>query len=328
MREFRHTGVIPAPREGSPRFRPPRHVYSLMSSLKQWVESHPVAAFYLLALALTWSIQSPGLFLGRNWTAAIVVYLGTFGAPLAAAVVVWYTGGDVRAWARQITHWRVGATWWLVSLLLPVVATLGVVAIYVAAGGRLDLDTFSWAETGAFYIGLMLFSLVLSGGLNEEPAWRGFAQPVLQERYGALRASLLVGVGWALWHLPLFFIPVAPHSQFLLVNQLLWIPGILVLSVLLAWLYNNTGSVLLVMVLHAGYNVVEGLIPFDVTQLLVDGVLNERLVVVIGSAQIGVYLLVAVVVVLVYGPRRLSDHELPDAGVTARRAGESAFAND
>ena len=83
----------------------------------------------------------------------------------------------------------------------------------------------------------------------------------LNERHSALTASLIVGIIWAFWHLPYFFIPITPHSGITLVNQIGWFVGIVLLSVILAWAYNNTGSVLIAMVLHAMVNTADVLLP-------------------------------------------------------------------
>ncbi len=87
--------------------------------------------------------------------------------------------------------------------------------------------------------------------MTEEAAWRGFALPRLQARYNALTASLILGVLWGVWHLPLWFIP----GSF----QTFSFPGFLILtvamSIITTWVFNNTrGSVLLCGILHAATN--------------------------------------------------------------------------
>ena len=55
-------------------------------------------------------------------------------------------------------------------------------------------------------LGVMLFFLIYDG-LGEEIGWRGFALPEFQKRLGSLGGSIIVGILWAVWHLPLFFTP-------------------------------------------------------------------------------------------------------------------------
>ncbi|NHN58950.1 CPBP family intramembrane metalloprotease [Halorussus sp. JP-T4] len=246
-----------------------------------------------------------------SWTAAILVYVGSFGPPVSAAAVTWLRGDDVGEWARQITKWRVGTRWWLVALGLPVAAAAAITLGILAVRGPVDLA--QTLPSPAVFVGVFLFAMVLSGGLNEEPGWRGFAQARLNERYGALRASLVVGVVWAGWHLPYFVIPVTPHSSFPLVNQIGWVGGILTLSVVLAWVYNSTGSVLLAMVLHAMANTADVLIPLAADRILVDGVVNERAVGVVTSVHLTVYVLIALGLVAYYGRKTLARGPIPGA---------------
>ncbi|WP_244531448.1 CPBP family intramembrane glutamic endopeptidase [Halogranum amylolyticum] len=225
--------------------------------------------------------------------------------------MTWLRGDDVRAWASQITTWRVGWKWWLIALSLPLVAAALISGGIFAVRGPVD---FGQALPSPLVVtGLFLFTLVLSGGLNEEPGWRGFAQARLNERYGAFNASLIIGVVWAGWHLPYFFAPVTPHSSFPLVNQVGWIGGILTLSVILAWAYNSTGSVLIVMVLHAMANTADVLIPLVPDEILIDGVINERAVGIVTAVHLVVYIALAVAIVAYYGRKSLARGAIPSA---------------
>jgi len=293
------------------------------SAWRQWIDDHPVAAFVGGAYLYTWVVTAPAVSMEPSWTAAIVVYVGSFGPPISAAVVTWLRGEDVGAWADQITRWRVGWHWWAVALGLPVAAagliTLGIVGV----GGPVELG--QGLPDPVVFVGIFLFSLVLSGGLNEEPGWRGFAQPRLNERYGAFGASLLIGVVWAGWHLPYFFAPVTPHSGFALANTVGWVGGILTLSVLLAWVYNSTGSVLLAMVLHAMTNTADVLIPLAPDQIVVEGIVDEGAVATVSAVHVTVYVLIVLAVVWYYDRRRLTSGTVP--GVPGQ-AGDRPDAGD
>jgi len=275
------------------------------------VEDRPVVAFFLGAYLYTWVVSAPAVFMEPSWSAAILVYVGSFGPPISAAVVTWLRGDDVRAWARQITRWRVGWKWWAVAAGLPIAAAVGITLVLVVVRGPVDLAQAF--PSPILFAAIFLFALLLSGGLNEEPGWRGFAQPHLNERYGAVPASLLIGVVWAGWHAPYFVIPVTPHSSFPLVNTLGWVGGILTLSILLGWLYNNTGSLLLVMVLHAMANTADVVIPLAADQIVIDGIIDESAVGVVTVVHLAVYVFIVFAVIAVYGRERLTDGEMPDA---------------
>jgi len=276
-----------------------------------WVEDHPVAAFFVGAYLYTWLITAPAVFMPPSWTAAILVYIGSFGPPVSAAAVTWLRGDDLRKWARQITHWRVGWHWWVVALALPIVAAIGITVGIFAVEGPVDLA--QGLPSPLVFTGVFFFALILSGGLNEEPGWRGFAQARLNEHYGAFRASIVIGIVWAGWHLPYFFAPVTPQSGFPLVNQLGWFGGILMLSVILAWVYNSTSSVLIVIVLHAMANTADMLIPLVPDEILVDGIINERAVGTVTAVHLVVYTLIALAVVAYYGREKLATGSIPTA---------------
>ncbi|WP_276256261.1 CPBP family intramembrane glutamic endopeptidase [Halomontanus rarus] len=276
-----------------------------------WIDDHPVAAFFVGAYAYTWIISAPALFMEPSWTAAILIYVGSFGPPVSAAAVTWLRGDDVRVWARQITRWRVGWHWWIVALGLPVGIAAAVTGVLVGIGGPVEFGQA--IPSPVLFVVIFLFALIVSGGLNEEPGWRGFAQARLNDQYSALTASLIIGVVWAGWHLPYFFAPVTPHSEFPLVNQVGWFLGILLLSIILAWAYNGTGSVLIVMVLHAMANSADILLPLAPDQIVVEGVIDEYAVGTVVVAQLLVQLLVVVVLIAYYGRESLARGRIPGA---------------
>jgi membrane protease YdiL (CAAX protease family) len=106
----------------------------------------------------------------------------------------------------------------------------------------------------------MFIFLTIAAGIGEEFGWRGFLLPRLQSRYNALVSGLIVGVAWATWHVPLFFVKgTSQYEQQLEGGLLPVILGyavlVIVQSVQFTWLFNNTkGSVLLAAVFHGASN--------------------------------------------------------------------------
>jgi membrane protease YdiL (CAAX protease family) len=186
---------------------------------------------------------------------ALVGIVFTAYTPALAALLIawlWPSAGGVRSLLKQMTLWRVHIGWYALALLGPIPLLLLADAIYVAVGGAAPSRWLSvpGGATLAFAIGG-----VIAGSVGEELGWRGFGQPRLQSRYGALWAALVVGILWSTWHLW----PVAVPGGWSLFT---WtdIPQTYVrltsTAVLYAWLYNSTrGSLFLVMVAHAGYNI-------------------------------------------------------------------------
>ena len=281
------------------------------------IDAHPVASFFVLAYAITWSLSAPALFLEESWSAWILIYIGSFGPPASAALVTWLQGNDTKIWASQIIRWRVGLSWWVAAFGIPLAIVGVTTAILVVIGGPVDLA--QPAQSPVLIAIVFVFGLTVSGGLNEEPGWRGFAQPYLNDRFSALTASLIIGVIWAGWHLPYFVIPFTPHSSFTLANQVGWFLGIVFLSIILGWAYNNTGSVLIVMVLHAMVNTADILLPLAPDQLIVGGVPNETAITTITATQLAVQLLVVVAIVAAFGPKSLARKAIPGSAFLTRK---------
>lgn len=101
------------------------------------------------------------------------------------------------------------------------------------------------------------------GQAGEEIGWRGYALPRLAARFGLARGSIMLGVIWAIWHLPLFFLRQADTFGQSFPVYLLQVTA---LSVAIAWLYWRTnGSLLLTMLLHAAINNTKDIAPSLVT---------------------------------------------------------------
>ena len=226
-------------------------------SVRYLVARHPVAAFLCICYAVTWATAVPW-FRARTdvlpFDLPMWGSLGTiFGVALAAVLVVAASDGraGVRDLARRSLRWRVGVRWYVLAVLgLPVVVLAGAVALFGTAALAALAD--DWRLLFTRVLPVLLLQLALFQ-LAEEVGWMGFLQARLQDRHGPLKASLLVTVPFALWHLPDLF------AQAGLTTALLILPILaaahLCARVVFMWLYNATGaSVLLVAVFHASFD--------------------------------------------------------------------------
>jgi uncharacterized protein len=169
-------------------------------------------------------------------------------------VAVWLTarhGGRaaVGALLRRLVQWRVGLRWYVFALTYTV-------AIKLAAALLHRLATGEWPRFGdePFYLMLAatIGSTLLFGQAGEEIGWRGYALPRLAGRLGLASASVVLGIIWAAWHLPLFFIPETNTTG---QSFPLYLLQVTALSVAIAWLYANTsGSFFLTMLMHTAVN--------------------------------------------------------------------------
>ncbi|MFO8114745.1 MAG: CPBP family intramembrane glutamic endopeptidase [Halorubrum sp.] len=143
--------------------------------------------------------------------------------------------------------------------------------------------------------------------------------PVLQDSYGALASSAVVGVTWATWHLPLFLNATTTHAGWARSQQLLWMVSIFAGSVLWTWMYNSTGgSVLAVAVFHAGINTMGIYHPADRAALVPGGVPDPWLNLLAEVTGAVPLVLVAIILIVVYGGDRLANRDPPtprDAGL-------------
>ena len=221
-------------------------------------EAHPVGAFFAAALAISWGVWTlafVGLGGGETFTRVMMIP-GAFGPALAAALVTSLRGDSLGGWAARIVDWRVRPRWYLLALGLPALAAVGASALYLAGGGVVSTTRITRLLPA---VPVLLLVNALLGGGNEEPGWRGFALPHLTPRYGAFASSLVVGVVWAVWHLPLFLFG-APR---LLSGSLpLYTVLVVAFSILLTWAYESSGgSVLLAVVFHASINTSMSFVP-------------------------------------------------------------------
>ena len=223
---------------------------------RESVRRHQLTAFFLLAYGVSWTfwltarvVFPPDLPVTQRAPAQLLGVAGTFGPFVAAVAVAWATGtgGALRT---RLLRWRVAPRWYAVALCLPVVAVATAYGGYRMLGGA-PLDP-SRALPVTSVPALFVVTL-LAGGGNEEPGWRGFALPRLQERFGPLLGTLVLAALWAGWHLPAFFDPSSTQAA---LPPVAWTLGVVVNSLVLTYLFNATvESVPVAALYHATFNV-------------------------------------------------------------------------
>jgi membrane protease YdiL (CAAX protease family) len=226
------------------------------------MRKYPVAWFYILAFVISWIGLIPGVLVSRgvaqfdNPYVHLLGILFSIGPALAAVIMSQITQGKtgVQNLLRALLKWRVGWVWYIAALLGPMVIFMAGQFITKIMGLTV---VSSELESNPFLLGSAIFTVILSN-TGEEIGWRGFALPHLQKRYNALAASLIVGLLWSLWHLPLVFLTGNLMAQ----SPLLWFISIVAVAFIYTWLYNSTqGSILLVALLHVSENLFGALIP-------------------------------------------------------------------
>ncbi|HKL30591.1 MAG TPA: type II CAAX endopeptidase family protein [Natrialbaceae archaeon] len=248
--------------------------------------------FFLLAFGWSWGLWGPKALVAQGviegWPRLPEV--AAFGPTVAGIVMLYLEGG--RAGLRRLLARTLDTDfplrWLLVALLLFPILTGLVLGIAMTQGTS---PSFPWEDDLIVLPAAFVFILLLGGPLQEEFGWRGYALDPLQSRFGATRGSLVLGVLWALWHLPLFYIP----TQTIYYERPFWglLLSVTMLAVVMTWVYNNVGGSLLVMVLlHTAFNWSQGMLPVLETELG-------------GLLFIGAMAVLTVAVVVVWGPRDL-----------------------
>lgn len=227
------------------------------------IRRRPLASFFGLACAISWLLWSP-LWLpafGVTWLPVFPFHhaLGALG-PVAAAFIVSAaeTGRQgVLDLLRRMGLCQGRIVWVAVGLLSPfALLAIAVVGASIVSGQSVSFERFGNSrEFPQFSVIAFLAYNIVSFGYGEEVGWRGFALPRLQTRHTALVASLVLSLGWALWHLPLFLYRPG-YTSMDAAGVAGWFFSLLTGSVLLTWLYNESrGSILVVALFHAAVDV-------------------------------------------------------------------------
>ncbi|WP_276302738.1 CPBP family intramembrane glutamic endopeptidase [Halorussus lipolyticus] len=223
--------------------------------------------FFAVTYAITWTVLLLAIVLGINFQTAegvVVQLLGLIG-PSAAGIgfvyLVYDEEGRADFWNRIKEVSRIGVGWVLVILLVPIVVTVvaGIADFLLEGPGVTWGEVVQETSVNPLAILPALFIATLPPIL-EELGWRGYALDRLQMDWSALSASLILGVVWAGWHLPLFFIEGSFHREvvgFATVGFWLFMIGIVALSVVFTWVYNHISrSILGIIILHGWVNFV------------------------------------------------------------------------
>jgi len=263
--------------------------------------------FFPLAFGLTWLCWGAAYWVARGHGGAtggtqdllanappamlVLVLLGVFGPFTSAFLLTHKDRGKAGVKALWKSGWRfrLPPTWFLVALLL-FPATRIISLLIGGAGVSFELFT-----NPVGLIGLALFMFFLGGPFGEEFGWRGYALPGLLQKYNATTASLIIGVIWVVWHLPLFIIPGSPQAE---IPFWPWATEVVAMAVLYTWLLAHVdGAVFAAILFHTMGNFSTDLFQ-PVREIPVGWGSPEGLNVII---KVGM----ALAVILIFGPKRL-----------------------
>ncbi len=257
----------------------------------------PLILFFIISLLFITLIALPGILVNYGVIDVELPFipiaiLGSWSPNLVAFFVIAFVikqKGGVKDLLRRWTMWRV-SPWWYITAFSPIAVSLLAALLYF------QFDPQAAATTNfpglPFLAGFLVISLI-TGAMGEELGWRGFALPWLQNRFNALGASLILGVIWGLWHLPLWFTGMGwEETSFWLFS---WV-GI-AMTVILTWICNSTrGNMLLATLFHMSYNFSMGLIG-ELWSIPLNKIIEYSAI---------VFTAFMIVVIVVNGPSKLS----------------------
>jgi CAAX protease family protein len=221
------------------------------SAWRNTLRRYDPLVFFLMTLALTWVVWIPRAMgfpvgvVGRLWT-----WIPAITALVCAALL--YGRAGVRDLGRRLVRWRVQWWWYPVVLVGPLVFSLIAAGIAMLLGQPWPAVRPVALTLSVPALALTFLILMITDGLGEELGWRGYLLPRLLSRYRAIPASLILGLGWWLWHLPLIWTAGAAIE-----DQPLWLllADLLAKSLIFTYVFLGTqGSVLFAIMLHASTN--------------------------------------------------------------------------
>jgi len=225
-------------------------VYESVRSQKETrLGTKALISFLALTFGLTWGLAAMFVLFSDQITAIFgevnlsnpLVILAVYSPGFAGVFLVWRYYGlkGLKNFFRRLTLWRAPVLWWLFILLgIPAIVYTG-----AAIKGTLS-DPFPLSPG---YLVLPALARALFLGPIEEFGWRGFALPLLQRRFAPFWAGLILGIIWALWHIPSLLMSGMPQSSWSVGPYFL---GIIAISVILTPLFNDAHGSLLIAVLY------------------------------------------------------------------------------
>lgn len=224
-------------------------------TLKRWV-------VFLISFIITCALIMFYLQIDLATISMILLFLVVINGAIAAYII---SGGlssheGIRELLSRLYIWKVGLKWYLVSILLvPAIYFLTVFISSMNVGVPFNeiWSQLTFAPISAIIIAAGYVTLT-RGPLREEIGWRGFALPRLQHLYSPLVGTLILGIIWTFWHLPLHLNGTYTGGMDGFIDRFYYNIGI---TFLITWIYNHSkGSLLLTTILHGAFNVTDTVI--------------------------------------------------------------------
>ncbi len=238
--------------------------------LTNWLKSrHESATFFIVTIFVTWIIWLPMLLI-KNFGAHfpllydVLKTVGTFVPSVSGFIFAYTFGGKAELCGlfKSLLDIHIRPKWLLfIFFVLPGVSAVSCLIFFLLGNSLPPMQFTPWFIPVAF-----VYILVFMGPLGEEAGWRGFALKRLLRCSSPLKASVLLGVAWSIWHLPLFFIEGTTQNALTSFGIFPSLIGYFLYTVMISFLITllyimSSGSVLGSVLLHTMGNLSLGIVP-------------------------------------------------------------------
>lgn len=220
------------------------------------IKNKPILYFFFFTFIFSWGCWIPLIFIKKEIT--IIRMIGTFSPIIFAIIITKVIEGNygIKQLLKPFLIWKFNIVWYIFCIFSTALICFTAIGVSVS----FKITDFYFNDLSKIYILIPIFLYVLlTSVIGEETGWRGFAQKRLQIYVSPITASIIIGIIWGFWHLPLFFIPNNFHH---FIPFWLFLIQEVALSIVIAWIYNNTKkSLLSVHIFHTASNITLGVLP-------------------------------------------------------------------
>ena len=231
-----------------------------MSAITAPVTKHAAAIYFALTFIVSWGgvllVAGPGVFVAapedvrRLLPLAVIAMVA--GPSLSGLLLTGVAGGRaaMREFLSSLHRWRVGGRWYAAAILIAPALMAGILLLLSLFSRQFLPRIVTSVDRGVVLTSGL--AIAFAAGIFEELGWTGFAIPTLRARHGLLATGLIVGVGWAAWHLLVAVWALGPSPGTAVAASYALDPLLFLAAfrVLMVWVYEWTHSVLLAMLMH------------------------------------------------------------------------------
>lgn len=218
--------------------------------MKKSNDGRQLILFFIITLSWTWGFGFAPVFMGMEGTpfGTFLFYFGGGAPSVTALFIVFLTYSKEQRkdyFMRCFSFRYMGIKWLVLTVLFFTLISITAIwtGVCILAYEMPGMNYVHAIVQNPFNLFLVLFISVISGPLNEEFGWRGYALDRLFVRYGFTKATLLLGFIWGIWHLAWYFTPGQAQYDLLqnsVWNAIMYIPSVIIFNFAVSYVYIKT----------------------------------------------------------------------------------------